>query len=452
MNIFRRHSLVALLIVGLQPFASSASDLPQLPEDVFPQLKSVLQESLRQSPRMLLRQLDLEIASGELLQARSGLYPSVGGYYQRTESKDEREDFPGQSIDTSKTYYNLSLNQPLFHWGERVNNAKIGAIRSSIVEKQYTEAYRLLAQEIRKAYMDLISYKSQLANVRYSRKLADEELRAGEERVASKLVAEGELFRLRIAAEQAALSEETLESQLISTKELYASLTGKTAPADEQIPDEVPPPSYYQPTYDNLLASFLGQNEPDTPALEIMRQQIEVDTLTYKNQRKRLLPKVSLLVGVSQDEQSYTINNAQKYGVLSQYVGLYVNWAIFDGFATRGAVRSALARKSQNTQNYQIALESQQRQAQSYTRVISLAYRQMAISDRLLDNSLQYLKYRQEDFKRGQASEADVSQAQANYNSALVSANNSRINFLMKGAEFVSLVARDPVVEAVDFN
>src|SRR5690606_29072454 len=131
-----------------------------------------------------------------------------------------------------------------------------------------------------------------------------------------------------------------------------------------------------------------------------------------------LLPKLNFIVGMSQDEQSYTINNAQKYGVLSKYVGITVNWQIFDWFATRGAVRSALASKRQSEQSYRIAIDNLQRTVQNAARNIELASRQMAISDKLLDNSKVYLDFRQEDFKRGNASEADVNQAQASYYSA----------------------------------
>lgn len=441
-----------LLALSVGSLAVKGSELPRLPEDVFPQLGLILDDALKQSPRMLLNQLSLDAASGDLMQARSGLYPSIGGYYNQTETKDEREDIPGQIIDTSKTYYNVSLTQPIFHWGERMNNARMGEIRAQIAEKKYAEAYRSLASEIRSVYLNLISIKNQLSNARFDREQADEALRSGEQRAAQKLISEGAVFPLRIKAEQAELNVASLESSFQYSQQHLEALTGRSAPTLEDVPDEVPAQTYYQPTYASLLSDFLGQKHPDTPALEILRQEIEIDRLTYKNQRKRLLPKLNFIVGMSQDEQSYTINNAQKYGVLSKYVGITVNWQIFDGFATRGAVRSALASKRQSEQSYRIAIDNLQRTVQNAVRNIMLASRQMAISDKLLDNSKVYLEFRQEDFKRGNASEADVNQAQASYYSARVSATNSRINFLMKQVEFVSQIARDPAMDNVSFE
>lgn len=423
-----------------------------MPESVFPSLEQVLQQALSKSPRMVLRELDLRIARGDLQQAKSGLYPSVGGFYSQMETQDKREDLPGQTLDTSKTYYNVSLTQPVFHWGERRNNAKIGEIRASLARKQYGEAYRQLALEIRSIYLSLIGTKAQLASARFSRVLADEALKSGEVRVASGAIAEGEIFPLRIAAEQAALAVATHESNLIFSKQHFAVLTGLPEPTDDEIPDTIPTLVHVRADVDDLLASFLAQGELSTPGLEIMRRQIDIEQLNYANSRKRLLPKLNFTLGMSQDEQSYTLNIAQKYALQSKYVALQVNWSIFDGFATRGAVASALARKRQAEETFRQATDNLQYQAQSAARSVKLAYRQMAINDRLLDSSLQFLNFRRDRFKEGAASEADVNNAQAGYNSALVSATGARQMYLMKVAEFVSMIARDPVMQHVQLN
>ena len=126
---------LSLILLGLTG-SGWAEPVSGLPENVFPALEQVLQQSLSKSPRMVLRDLDLRIAHGDLQVAKSGLYPSVGGYYSQMETRDERADLPGQNLDTSKPYYNFSLTQPVFHWGERRNNAKIGEIRASLVRKQ----------------------------------------------------------------------------------------------------------------------------------------------------------------------------------------------------------------------------------------------------------------------------------------------------------------------------
>lgn len=416
-----------------------------MPEQIFPALDPVIAQALSKSPRMLLRQLDLRVAAGDLIQAKSNYYPTLSAFYQNTRTEDRRQDLSG-TLSTKKTYYNLQFTQPLFYWGERRNNVRVGEIRSMITAKQYADAYRTLAQEIRAAYLSLVLHRGQLVAARFSSKLADQALKSGEERVAKKTMAEGAIFQLRIAAEQNALSVESLESSFIQAKDNYATLTGQPAPEEDQIPDRIPHLNYDKSIVDHLLGSFLAEAEPETPSMEAMRQQVTIDDLSYRNQRKRLLPKLNLVAGVSQDEQSYTINSGLKYGVRSTYAGVQVNWSIFDGFATKGAIASALARKRQSEENYRNSAEALRHQAQNAARAIDLAYRQMAINDRLLTSGQDFLKFRKEDFKRGQASETDVNGAQAAYNSAVVSANMARYNFLMREAEFVSLIARDPAM------
>lgn len=442
----------AFVAAGALSVSVRGNDAPPMPEEIFPQLVTILQDALEQSPRMLVQRLELDVAAGDLQQAKSGLYPTVGGSYQQTETRDEREDLAGRTIDTSKTYYSFSLAQPLFHWGERANNAKAGEIRAKIAEKQYEDAYRLLAREIRWNYLNLISIKAQVAGTRFDQARADQALKAAEERVASKLMSAGEAFPLRIAAEQAALALASAEAGFLDAKQQFELLTGKPAPTDDQIPDIIPTQAAGGEENTYLLAEFIGQSAPDTPTLAALRNQIEVDRLGYLNQRKRLLPKLNFVLGISQDEQSYTINNAQKYGVLSQFVGLQVNWQIFDGFATRGAVRTALARQRQSEMRYKNTVASQKRQAEAAVRAVDIARRQMAISDRMLDNSQSYLTFRENDFKRGNASESDVEQAKSGFNSSKVSAINARINFLMKQVDFISLIARDPAMRFVTFD
>lgn len=448
----RYHALAALTFVVSISSLVRAEDLPRLPEDVFPSLQPYLQHAVAESPRMLLQRLNLEIAQGDKLQNRAGLLPSVGGYYSKSQTQDERQDLPGQRLDTSKTYYNISVTQPVFYWGARVNAYKMSVIREKISHDQYEDAYRQLLVEIRNAYLGLVSLKCQIAAARFNESLAHEALRSGEERVAKKTLAEGEIFRLRIASEQSEIGLASLEAQFVDAKQNFAALTGTPAPEDDQIPDSVPELIYYKPTYDGVLSSFLAQKDPATPSLVALRRQITVNDLDYRNARKRLLPTASISAGISQDEQSYTVNIAQKYGVRSKFVSLNVNWAIFDGLATRGAVASALARKRQAQASYTQAIDAAQRQAQSAVRGVDIAYRQMALNDRLLDNSMQYLKYRREDFKRGQSSESDVNAAQAGYNAALVGAVNARIGFLLKGLDLVSATATDPALAAVKNN
>lgn len=420
-----------------------AEDALVLPEQVFPQLKQVLDSAVTQSPRMVLRNLDILVAEGDQTQARAGLLPSVAGYYQFSKAKDKREDQPG-TLDTDKVYYSLALSQPIFHWNERRNSARIGELRKHIAERQYEEAYRVLAMEIRSTYLQMILRKIQLVNVRNEQKLADDALKLAEEKLAQKVTSEGEIFQVRIASDRAHLATEYAELEFLKLKQTFAALTGQPLADDDSIPNEIYGLASSTTAVNHLLANFLGRSEPVIPQAIIMQQQIEVEGLIYQNQRKRLLPKINFVAGASQDEQSYTANVGLKYGVQSRYAGLQATWSIFDGFAARGAVASSLARKRLLEASYKQMKESLAQGAQNSAKQVELAFRQMQINDRLLASSMEFLKYRQGDFQRGLASEKDLAAAEAGYRSMFASTVSARSEYLMRVVEFVSLIGEDP--------
>jgi len=425
--------------------AVGAIERPQLPEDYFPQLQSILDDAFRESPRMLLARLDLDAAAGDLTQARSGLYPTVNGFSRALLTSDIRRDQSGSTVAT-KIYYDIGLSQPLFHWGERRNNARIGQIRASIADRNYAEGYRLLAREIRQGYLSLISLKAQLVGSRFAREQAEAAFRATEERVTAGVTTLGDLFVPQIELEQAQLSEASAESTFVAAREQFEFLTGAAAPTEEELPEELPEIQGEQAASSSLLAEFLSEPDLSTPALEELSEQVEVARLTYKNQKTRLRPKLNFVLGVTQDEQSYTINNAQRYGVTSRYVGIQVNWPIFDGWATRGAVRSSLSRLRSAETRYAQAQSAVSRQARAAARALELAQRQMQINDRLLGSSRDYLRIREEDFAAGRVTRDVLDQAQAGYYSARSSANTARLNYLMAQVDFLTTVDRDPVV------
>ena len=154
-------------------------------------------------------------------------------------------------------------------------------------------------------------------------------------------------------------------------------------------------------------------------------------------------------LGLSQDQQSYTINVAQKYRVNSIFAGVSANWTIFDGLASQAAVRNELARKRQMENDYKDLTERLAQQAQTQVKQINFAARNMSITDRALVASEGNLKTKQEDFARGVTTEDDVSLARITLIDARVNAYNGRIDYLYKTGDFLGILAADPVVANV---
>jgi len=158
----------------------------------------------------------------------------------------------------------------------------------------------------------------------------------------------------------------------------------------------------------------------------------------------------SLLAGVSQSRQNYSIaSGAPLYRVMDRYVGMGVNWTIFDGMATRGAIISAQARKRQLELRYRQSTQNLPEDAQRGAKQTDLALRQMRINDRLFEDRGYFLQSREQDFKRGTASETDFNNARAGYDQAKISAFGARAAYLQQMGEFLGFIMEDPVVQQV---
>jgi len=440
--ITRVRSFLTALCFAPLAFAQSG-DLPVLPEQLFPDLKQIIADAVQQSPRMLALSLNQEIAEADRIQSRSGMLPSVGGSFTASLTRDDREGIE-DTLSTEKIYYNFSVSQPLFHWGERRNNARIGEINKRIADRNYGEAYRLLVQEIRTTYLQLILVKGRVEEARFNLGQAEEVLRVTEERLSRRVISESEAFQPRIAVDQARLYADRTADSFEELKRRFAALTGRQAPADASIPNEIPPVDTATAQIDRLLASFVGRPEPLTVEALTLRDQIQSAELSYANQRTRLLPKFSLVAGISQDEQSYTIDPSLKYGLRSLYAGVSVSWTMFDGFATRAGKRSALARLRQAEFNLKRYTESINGDVQRNARQLTFSARQMAIQERLFDSNRNYLNFLKEQRSRGLSSDSDVTQAEIRYRGGFLAALEARADYLLKSSEFVGLVTEDP--------
>ena len=444
MKVWKINAALPFITVSLWAAAPTANELV-LPERIFPQLEAILQKAVQQSPRMLNRELDLEIAENNRISARSNLLPSLGGYYNYYEAQDARADLAGRH-EVTKIAYNFSLNQPVFYWGERRNNAEIGKISARIAQGQYRDGYRMLAQTLRNNYLRIIVQKLGVKRAEFYAEYTQNVLKQEEIRLAQKVISEYLIFNVRLTAEQAQIALEGAHFDFENAKMSFARLAGLAVMTDDMIPNSIPTVTYAAGTFDQLLAGFLNQKDPPTTEADTLRRQLAIENLNYANQKTRLRPKFNAVLGVSQDEQSLTINVAQKFRVNSIYGGVSANWTLFDGFSAGAAQRNALARRRQLENDYKEMTERLAQQAQTQVKLVNFFARYMSINDRFMTSSEGNLKTKQDEFSRGIMSEADVSLAQLALYDAQINAYNGRSDFLAKIGDFLGTVMEDPVV------
>jgi outer membrane protein TolC len=441
-----------LLAAGLWAAAPAVNDTV-LPEGIFPQLDAILKQAVQQSPVMLNRAIDLEMAENNRIAARAALLPSVGGYFNIQRQKDTTDfvyKIPALNSKTAywttQTPYALSLSQPLFAWGERRNIAKIGEISQSIAQGNYRDGYRLLAQILRTQYMRLIVLKISVERAAFFLEFSKNQLDLEEARLAKKIISEMQIFPVRLRAEQAQIASEQAAFSYEMAKASFARLAGLPIMDDAAIPNALPVIPYIPASFDQLLAGYLAQKDPPTAEAVTARKQLEIVKLNYANAKTRLRPKINFNTGVQQNVQSNLYGTIDTYQLQSLYAGVGVNWSIFDGFASGAYQRNSLAQRRQQERDYKVMTERLYQQAQTEVKQINFAARTTAISDRGLVATEGALRSKQEDFARGDVAEADVSYARIGLYDAQINAYNNRIDFLGRVGDFLGTIVEDPVL------
>jgi outer membrane protein TolC len=451
MKILRLFAVLPLFAVTM---ATAVVNDVTLPERLFPQLDAILKKAVQQSPRMLSRALDLEMAENNRIAARSGMLPSISAYYSYYKSRDKLSYlYPGSIPSTiteyspTKTPYAVSLSQPLFHWGALQDNARIGEIQQSIAQGQYREAYRLLAQSLRAEYLRLILLKLSAKRAGYYQETAASQLKKDEERLTKKVISDAEIFGVRLNAERAQIALERAEFDLENARSSFARLAGLGATfTNNDIPDSIPETAPAPNGLNQALAGFLAQKDPVSSEAITLRKQLEVENLTYAMARTRLWPKLGFTMGISQSEEANYYGTGAKYLVESKYAGISVNWTIFDGFAAGAALRNSLARRRVLENDYRQLTERLGQDAQMQVKLAEFSARSMSITDRLLVSGEGNLRSKDEEFRRGVRAEADVNAAQLGLYDAQIAAYGARRDYLLSVGDFLGTVMEDPVV------
>lgn len=441
MKLFRLLAALSLLFSVI--YAPALAQSVVTAEKLYPELDEILKKAVAQSPRMINRAIDLENAENDRIAARAGLLPTAGGSFSYYEAKEKRGDI-GVRMSVPRVYYAFSITQPLFYWGERMNSAKAGQIRELMVQGSYREAYRLYAQEVRNLYLSLITGKLRARRAAFNLEYANGQLRQGEERLEQKVISDGQMFSIRIAAERAQVEAERHAYQQQINLASFARLTGQQLRA-EDVPDAVPSIMSQASVLQGLVQGFLAQTEVPTNEALYMRRSLELERLNLANQKTRLKPKLSLVLSATQDEQRYeTIG--YKYEVQSYYAGVSIYWTVFDGFSTRSAVRSSMAKIRAMENDYRVLTERLGEQAQNQLRLADFASRAAAINDKLLESAEGNLSTKREQFDRGAISKEEVDTAQLALYDAQLTAYAHRMEYLIQISELLGIVVEDPIL------
>ncbi|MBW8780835.1 MAG: TolC family protein [Verrucomicrobia bacterium] len=403
-----RFSFLATLISGLSVVSSGATDssptvetetaLLMMPETLIEGLQPLTAAALESSPRVIHARLDVLAAEAREEETRSVTRPRVDVFLDAAARENATT-----SSGSFQTYYNVAAEQPLWHWNALDNQKRLAKIQRQLAENDGEEARRSLVVEIRQRYLDLIMQKLQMGEIDAAYARQNSHLGVSREQAAR-----GELSADVVATEQLDLrttevARDRRRTAFQRSLREFAVLNGLASFSAEALPDGIP----------GVPANAVALFNPAPPAppaagrvpAALARAEGELASarLNQEITRVRMRPMVNLAAGANQDQTS----GADQTAVVSYFAGLRVRWDIFDGFATRAAVKQArvAVRQSEKTLvDARVALANQL--ADGVTDVL-LAARELQIAEDRFALTLNRQRVDQDLWKSGQLADSE---------------------------------------------
>ncbi|MBC8039370.1 MAG: TolC family protein [Opitutaceae bacterium] len=352
--------------------AEEATPLLRLPERVLPGLVPLVEAAAEAGPAVITARLEKlasearEEESRSLTRPRADVFGDIS-YRENSETRDGEV----------RPYYNVGVEQPIWHWHSLTNQKRIAEIKKKLAVSDYDEARRNLILEIRRAYLDLILQKGSLAGIFAAHDRQRTALRVNRDRAARGEYASDLLATEQLDASKAELARDRAQSAFQRALREFAILNGLETFTAAQLPDGVGAlpagakalfnPAIPAPAPANRVPAALARPEGE---LEAARLQQEVT-------RVRNYPKINLAAGADQGATSGTDQTA----VINYFAGVRVRWNIFDGFATRAAVREARAIVRQNEQAVTAARRDLVNQLNDQAEDLALILRELDIAE-----------------------------------------------------------------------
>ncbi|HUR58270.1 MAG TPA: TolC family protein [Opitutaceae bacterium] len=421
-----------------------------LPEHYFPALKVILDRALQQSPAMIEKGLELTVLEAKVDLMDAARWPRLGGVFDYSSNQSAISGNTDTRTRDNGLFYRVELNQALFHWGALKKDSARARIGVAIGERNYAEAYRLLAVGLRSSYLLLITKKAALHAARDRQRVREANLTLARDRFGRGVASEGEVTSYQLNAEENALEVQRLEIEFVSLLRTLARLAGMPNLKDEDVPVDMPEVDYSPTQTAALLARLLRDGAKSSFEVQVFELQVKEADLRYQIARVRQLPKFNASAGhYVENTTNATAVSVEQRGVERQSVGVRAEWSIFDGFATRGAKKEAMAEKRLFERRLASAVERVLEEAQKLERQLAVEAQAVKLTDRRRMLAGAAHKLLSDEVKLGNRPASDLDEATANIYFANATSAGARATLLAKWSEFVSLAGADPALQNV---
>ncbi len=301
----------------------------------------------RQNPDVIGAGKRVETAHAVVIQARSGVLPSLTttGYYQRREQSVASNGGTQTNIRPDDYFADIRITQSLY---------SSGAVRNRIAAAKLIEQVAILDQQaaldtatfqVREAFYSTLAAEQSIGVRQQAIDLLGAQLKDQRDRLAAGSVGQINVNRAEVslANERPAL----LQAQS-NVRTAYATLSQVLALSYPK--ETVDPPFHvhgmleYRP-FSMSLEECLGRAAAMRP--ELQGRKIALDVLKHQMVVEKAGTRPSVVAFAAYDVYSQPSELAVKDNFAGYTIGLAASWTLFDGFATLGRVRGIRAQQGE---------------------------------------------------------------------------------------------------------
>ena len=439
-----------LLLLSLSPAGAQPVELAgTMPEDYFPELKGILETAFQRSPQMIAAEFDRTLADLRITSADAGRLPNIGGNLNYGNNQTAISSNTDSRTRDSGLFYNISVTQPLFHWRALQNQSASARLNQLIARKSYDRAIRDLAVILRKAYLALVVEKARLRAANDVLQLMRNDVAVTAEKkergTVSSATLEGDKLRVR----EVQLDVDRVATEFEANRKRFARLAGLGTAAfpEAALPSEIPAPKYSADLAAALVAAVMRNEAKSTFEYEISDLRVRDAMLRISSEKVRLYPKFFASAGYSlENSTNINGNSVNQQGIQRQTISVYAQWSIFDGFATRAAIREALASKRVQERLQQADVEGLLQNIQILERYLKQDAEQVELSGIRHGMAIEGSKIVAREVEFGNAPKGDLEKAVSTIRQAEAKSMESRATLLGRWCDLVSLTCADPVL------
>ena len=443
--------VLMLVVLGWTQLArAQVSDVAgTMPEDYLPELKRILATAMQRSPQVIEPLLLIELREAGRITANSARLPSLGSniVYGSTELAES-----GSSTNRSRDnglFYNVGLNQPLFHWGALKNQSAIANIHVLLAAKSFEKAYRELSVLLRQSYLQLIVSKARLRHARDSLQLNLKAVAVVRERLQRGVASSADLAGEELRAREVTLEVSRAEVELTNGRRTFSRLAGIPELAETSIPDEIPKPLYSAALATALSAARLRDGAKGTLEAQMHDLRVKEAMLRYQIERVRLYPKFNAGAGYSLENTTTVGTSVGQRAVARQTLSITANWAIFDGFATRAAKMEARSLQRAVAARRDAELNLILDEVQALHRQLALDVEQLELAEIRRAMAVEARRRAAEEVGYGNLSPGEVDRAETGIRYADARRLEARAALLARWSQFVAVAGEDPILNNV---